>query len=102
MSSCEAELNAIREGSADAIYFRELLHELLESPLTKPSIVFNDNRPTLDIVEAGGKHAMTKHYKRRINFVKQLVNLGAIQLEAFAKGSFILLDEKMRYTVPSS
>ena len=79
MSSCEAELNAIREGAADAIYFGELLKELLGDETTRTSLVNNDNQPTLDIVGAGGKHQRTKHYKRRVNFVKQLVNLGTIK-----------------------
>ena len=80
-STCEAEINAITEGATEAKYFQELMAELVEHESELPIVIFNDSRPALDTLASGGKHARTKHYKRRINYVKKLQAIGVIEVK---------------------
>ena len=80
-STCEAEINAITEGATDAVYFRELIAELTGKEMDYPTVIFNDSRPALDTLASGGKHARTKHYKRRINYIKKLQKSNIIVVE---------------------
>ena len=81
LSTCEAELNAIKDGCTNAIYYRELIGELMDQEMDSAITVYNDNLPTNDIIENGGKHSRTKHYKIRINFVQDLVRENVIDVK---------------------
>ena len=73
LATCEAEINSIKDGACDAIYFRELLNELDSPGHPHPVRIYNDNLPGQDILEGGGKFKRSKHYKLRLDFVKQLL-----------------------------
>ena len=81
LSTCEAELNAIKEGCTSAIFYRELITELMDQEFGRVVTIYNDNLPTNDMIETGGKHSRTKHYKLRIKFVKDLVEDKVVQLK---------------------
>ena len=81
LSTCEAEINSIVEGAKEAIYFRDLLSELCGNEMNTPTTVFNDNRPAHDTLESGGKHSRTKHFKRKIDFVRNLEEQNVIKVQ---------------------
>lgn len=80
-STCEAEINSIAEGATDAVYFRELIAELTGMNMNSPTVIYNDSKPALDTLASGGKHARTRHYKRRINYVKKLQKNKIVKVE---------------------
>ena len=81
LATCESEINSIKDAACDAIYFRELLNEIDTPGHPQPVVIYNDNLPGKDILEGGGKFKRTKHYKIRLNFLKQLMALQMIEIE---------------------
>ena len=75
LSTCEAEINAIVEGATEAMYYRELLSELLQQEPVQATMIYNDNEPALETITKGGKH-----YKRRIDYLKKLMKLGELDI----------------------
>ena len=67
--------------STDAVCLRELIAELTEKDMELPTVIYNDSRPSLDTLASGGKHAKTKHYKQRINYVKEFQKLNIVAVE---------------------
>lgn len=80
LSTCEAEVNAMVEGATGAMYYRELLSELLMEDINWPTKIYNDNESARDLLKTGGKHSRNKHYKRRINFLKGLIKDEVIEI----------------------
>ena len=73
LPTCEAELNAIKDASTEAVYNRQLISEIQDESMELPTTIYNDNLPTIDIIAEGGKHSRTKHYKLRVQFVQELI-----------------------------
>ena len=63
------------------MYFRELISELLEREVESPTLAYNDSKPAEDTLASGGKHQRTKHYKRRINYIKKLQKFNIIAVK---------------------
>ena len=89
LSTCESEINAVKDAATDAVYFRELLNELMDEGYPEPIIIFNDNLPAKEIVEGGGKFKRTKHYKIRNNYLKQLLRLKIINIDHLGTNEMI-------------
>ena len=81
LSTCKAEINAILEGATEVAYYRDLLSELQLRDIDHPSTIFNDNQPASEVLKFGGKQARSRHYKRRINFVKKLIENKEIDVD---------------------
>lgn len=80
-STCEAETNAIKEASMDALYFISLIRELEQRKSISPIDVWNDNQPAIKTLEGGGQFARNRHYLNRINFIKLLVKKNIISVK---------------------
>ena len=59
LSTCEAELNAIKDGCKSAVFYRELITELMDQEFGKHVTIYNDNLPTNGMIETGGKRNRT-------------------------------------------
>ena len=72
-SSCEAEYIALNEGGAEIIWLRKLLTELDLQDKTKPTQVWVDNQPAIQL----SKHKMikqrTKHIKLKYDWIKEQI-----------------------------
>jgi hypothetical protein len=60
LSTCEAELHAIKEACCDAIYFSELIAEITEQE-SQTIDVFTDNQPAINKSDRGGNFSNIKH-----------------------------------------
>jgi hypothetical protein len=81
ISTCESEVLAIGEGCQDAVYLIHLIRELSENKNFGPIKIFNDNQSAIRTIESGGKFKSNRHYLTKINFIRDFVKRGFIQLE---------------------
>src|SRR5207253_301839 len=79
LSSCEAEISALCDLATDLIPIQGLMSEIAPQHLKLPIEVKTDSKSAMDLV-AGGGNARSRHFLRRINFVKQEVQAGNIKL----------------------
>lgn len=79
-SSTEAELIALHDGLPQVVWTRNVLEELgYEQP---PADVFQDNKSTIFMVEAGhGNHHRSKHIAVRFFYAKGLLDQGVIHVK---------------------
>lgn len=68
-STCEAEMNAIRDGVCDLIFFEGLLAEI--SGISPMCSIHSDSQSAVALLKSGGKWGRTKHYRQRIAFIRQ-------------------------------
>jgi hypothetical protein len=80
-SSTHAEMRALYSLVVDIIYVVYLCEEL-GRPLELPCVVLEDNQPVIDVTsELAGRVKRCKHFLMLVNFVKEQVESGLIQLE---------------------
>jgi hypothetical protein len=91
LSTCEAEINAIREATADAIYFRGLLGEIGKTDIFPPIEIVNDNMSAIKTLESNGKWARNRHYLIKINFIRFHLQKEHIKL-SFSRSETMLAD----------
>ena len=73
LSSCEAEIMALSEGSKDIVYFRKLLSGIDASFVPGVSDLSTDNKGARDLSFNPEFHQKTKHIARRHFYVRDLV-----------------------------
>ena len=72
-STTEAEVTAMKSLSSECVYMFELAQELRLMKPMAPVKIFCDNQAACKTVESGGSFQRTKHYRTRINFVKDCI-----------------------------
>lgn len=71
-STCEAEVLSIQEAVFDAEYLKSLLTELgYGCLLDEPIRLYNDNQGAVMTIANGGKFGTNRHYKARVNAVRE-------------------------------
>jgi hypothetical protein len=80
LSSTEAEYVALFESSKLISWARQFLHDLGFAQL-EPTLVFEDNKSTIHMVENGTDRGKTKHMDVRFHYIRELVQNGTIRLE---------------------
>ena len=73
LSSCEAEIIALSEGTKDMVYVRRLVSGLLPSSIDGPSELATDNMGARDVAYNPCAHDRMKHVDRRHFFVRDMV-----------------------------
>ena len=81
LSTCEAEISAIVEGTRNTIYMKGLLDDLQINCNIGPFIIWNDNQSARETVNQGGKFKRNKHYVRRFAFLKDYVKRKKIKID---------------------
>jgi len=80
-SSTHAELRAVYELTLNLIFISNLFNEI-GRPVKLPIIIFEDNQPTIDLVEdETSKINKSKHYLMIIQFLREQVREGLIKLK---------------------
>ena len=80
-SSTHAEIKALYQLTIDLIYIIGLCDEL-ERDIELPAIVFEDNAPTIQLTDGlSAKAKKSKHFMMLINFVKEQVLMGLIEVQ---------------------
>jgi hypothetical protein len=83
-SSTHAEIRALYDLVINLIFMINLFNEI-ERPVNLPVTIFEDNQPAIDLVTSTtGKVGKSKHYLMIINFLREQVEQGLIQLKKIA------------------
>ena len=77
LSSTEAEYIALCEAVREAIWLRLLLHDLGYTQ-KKPTVIYQDNRSCMDIVEGRYDDSASKHIRPKIGYVQEQVEQGNV------------------------
>ena len=81
MSSTHAEMRALFTLVLDIIFTVHLCEEI-GRPIALPAIVFEDNQPVIDLMKTlGGKITRSKHFLMLIEFIREQVVSGLIELK---------------------
>jgi hypothetical protein len=78
-SSAEAEYRAVANSVAEALWLRQLLHEL-HSPLQRASLVYCDNVSAVYLSTNLVQHQRTKHVEIDMHFVREWVAAGDVRV----------------------
>lgn len=79
-STTQAETNAIAEGIYDQIYIYDFLTEF-DSKVNLNRTIVNHNQSSIQAVISGGNFSANRHYRSKINLIRENVNLHDINLE---------------------
>jgi len=79
LSSTESEYVALCEATRDTIWLRRLLSDL-GFPQAEPTVVYQDNKSTIDFVAGHRNHKSTKHINPKFHFTGEAVDNGEIRL----------------------
>ena len=72
LSSTEAEYLALFEASKTIMWLRQFLSELGYPPST-PTIIYEDNKSAINIIQNGNDKGRTKHMDIRYHYIRELV-----------------------------
>lgn len=91
LSTMEAEISAMKEGTSEAVYLQYLLFEFTSTTSQMPpSIkVYCDNNSACVTFNTQSKFGRTKHYLNRINFIRSHVFTAMIKVQHFESGRML-------------
>ena len=82
-SSTHAEVKALYQLSVDILY-------LIQRPISLPAVVMEDNNPTVQLSSSlSSRIKRSKHFLMLINFIRQQVTLGLIEVSKVASADNI-------------
>ena len=79
-STTEAEVTAMKLVCSECVYMYDLVLELQMMKTIRPIKMYCDNRSACKTVQSGGNFQRTKHYRVRINFVKDCIDRNIVQV----------------------
>ena len=79
LSTTEAKYVAITHAAKEALWLRLLIFQLFELDL-EPTILFSDNKSTIELTKDHQFHPRTKHINIRFHFIRYIVESSSIQL----------------------
>ena len=91
LSSAESELLAALEGVRELIWFRGLLTELKVGLVNYPIILYVDSQALISMITSFGLTARTKHFARKLCFVREEIEKGNIVLK-YKPSEFLSVD----------
>ena len=80
LSSTEAEYVALCEACRDAVWLRRLLSDM-GFPQNKPTLIWQDNKSTIDFVRGHRQHQASKHINPKFHYSGEMVAKGEIRIE---------------------
>lgn len=80
LSSTESELIALQDASTIVVWMRYLLGDI-GYPVSKPTIVTQDNQSATIIAEQGGNFQRTKHLVGRFNYLRERIVTGDLVIK---------------------
>ena len=78
-SSLEAEYRACADASKEALWLRHFFEDL-EMPLTKPLVIYCDNKSCIALGKNPVQNARTKHLEQKCHFTRHQIKQGRIDL----------------------
>ena len=80
-STCEAEYIVASEAANEGVWMKEFISDLGVIPSALgPTKIFCDNTGAIALAKESRFHKRTKHIKRRFNSIRDLVQVGDIEI----------------------
>lgn len=79
LSTCEAELQAVCEAVKEVIWLKRIISEFEDNPPV-PTVVYNDNQSTINMISSGNLTQRTKYIGVRCHFIQDWIKRGQIDL----------------------
>jgi hypothetical protein len=79
LSTTESEYVASTEATKEALWLRSMLAQLF-TPISDPTILFNDNQSAIALAKDHQYHARTKHIDVRFHFIRWVIEQGSLRL----------------------
>ena len=79
LSSCEAEYTALSECSREVTYLRGIVGFLGQN-VNQPTVIYEDNQGTIDLVGNPVHHRRTKHVDVRWHYIRHVQESGAVKV----------------------
>lgn len=79
LSTCEAELQAVCEAVKEVIWLKRIIAEFEDTP-PAPTIVYNGNQSTINMITSGNLTQRTKYIGFRCHFIQDWIKRGQIIL----------------------
>ena len=80
-SSCESEYVALSEADKEAIWLKQLLHQLETISKKMPTVVWADNQEAIALAENPEFHRRIKHIDAKYHWIREAVADGKISLK---------------------
>lgn len=81
LSSTEAEYIALAECCRELVYLRQLLHDLQDPTVSRPTKIFEDNQGCIHLAKNPVHHKRTKHIDVRYHFIRSKQDSGEISIQ---------------------
>ena len=79
--TCETEYIVASEATCEGVWMKEFISDLGVIPSASgPMKIFCDNTGAISLVKESRVHKRTKHIKRRCNSIRDLVQVGDIEI----------------------
>ena len=79
LSTAEAEYMALSSAAQVAVWLRELCKDL-NSELTNPTVIFEDNQAAIKMAKNPQYHGRSKHISIKYHFIREQVSSNLIEL----------------------
>ena len=80
LSSCESEYYAICNTVCESLFLQQILSMILPTDIG-PTLIFADNRGTIDLARNPVHHKRSKHISIKFHFIREHINSGNIILQ---------------------
>ena len=88
LSSTEAEYVALCEAVREVVWVRQLMEDF-GFPQSKPTVIFEDNKSCIDMVNGRSNHQASKHINPKFHFTRDKLKDGVIKVEHMPTGEMI-------------
>ena len=89
LSTCEAELIALNEASKELVWIRRLIKEITGYKTLQPTVVYEDNQGTIEMVKNPRYHGRAKHIDVRNFYVREIVDQHKITVAHMASKKMV-------------
>ncbi|XP_068994260.1 uncharacterized protein [Neodiprion pinetum] len=79
--TCEAEYMSLAAAVPEALCLRKLIQELDPASITKPTLIYMDNRGAIDLAHTSAYKPRTKHIDVRYHFIKENIEKGNVTIK---------------------
>lgn len=88
LSSTEAEYVALCEAVREVVWVRQLLEDF-GVPQSKPTVIYEDNKSCIEMVNGRSNHQASKHINPKFHFTRDKLKDGVIKVEHMPTGEMI-------------
>jgi hypothetical protein len=89
-STCEAEYYSAADATKDGLHVRQLLGEIINSPITETTTIWEDNQSAIAYSHNTLVSEKTTHIGLKWHFLKNHVEQGTIKLRYLLNGQMVV------------